>query len=181
MTAPTTTETPALPFGATSAGQLLYGDLAHELAATRRVLERVPDGKSDWKPHGKSMSLGRLATHVAEVPKFALSIIENDGMDLASRDYKPSALPTTAEILALFDQGARQWQEAVAAADFAALARPWTLRRGDKVIMSQPKAALVRGMGINHLVHHRSQLGVYLRLLDVPVPGLYGPSADEAM
>jgi uncharacterized damage-inducible protein DinB len=125
------------------------------------------------------MSLGRLATHVAELPKFALSIVRDDELDFMKIGYKPTTLATTAEILTLFDEGARAWQEAVAATDFAALSRPWTLRRGEHVILSLPKAGLVRSMGISHLIHHRAQLSVYLRLLHIPVPGLYGPSADE--
>jgi uncharacterized damage-inducible protein DinB len=181
MTTSTTNEMAALPFGATSAGQLLYGDLEHELTQTRRMLERVPDGRMDWTPHGKSMSLGRLATHVAELPMFAVSIVRDDELDFVKAGYQPRTLATTAEILALFDKGAREWREAVAATDFAKLSRPWTLRRGEHVIVSLPKAVLVRTMGISHVVHHRAQLSVYLRLLDIPVPGLYGPSADEKM
>lgn len=158
-----------------------YSDIAHELASTRRILARVPDGRFDWAPHKKSMTLGRLATHLAELPRFAVVFFEGDEMDLATSGWTARTLSTTADILALFDENAAAMQAAVAAADGAALGRTWTLRNGDHVILSQQKGALIRTMGISHIVHHRGQLSVYLRLLDVPVPGLYGPSADEAM
>ena len=159
----------------------VFGDVAYELANTRRLLERVPDGKSDWKPHAKSMSLGRLASHVAELPLFALSVVAADELDFAAGGgYKPRTLPSTADLLAEFDRNAAQLREAMARLDAAALQGTWTLRAGDHVIVSGPKGVLVRSVGLNHIIHHRAQLGVYLRLLDIPVPGLYGPSADES-
>ena len=157
----------------------VFGDLAHELASTRRVLERVPDGNADWTPHAKSMTLGKLAAHVADMPRFTQVIVDQEELDFAKGTYHTPALATRDELLAHFDAGAASLQAAVATLDADALARTWTLRSGDHVILAAPKGALVRGMGINHLVHHRAQLGVYLRLLGVPVPGLYGPSADE--
>lgn len=158
---------------------MLYADLAEELAATRRTLERVPDGRSDWRPHEKSMTLGRLATHLAEQPAFAMTILGGDELDLARTGYPARTLPTTAEILALFDRDAAALQAAVVALDWPALERRWTMRMGEKVFLSGRKSALIRKAVINHLVHHRAQLGVYLRMLDVPVPSIYGPSADE--
>lgn len=162
-----------------SVGQLAFGDLAHELASTRRVLERVPDGKHDWAPHEKSMSLGQLANHVADMPQFMLAMVERDELDFKTTEYKLPTAETRADMLAHFDAGAARLANAVAVLDAEALAQTWTMRSGDHVILAKPRGALVRGMGINHLVHHRAQLGVYLRLLDIPLPALYGPSADE--
>ncbi len=172
MTAPDTLQSPSL-------AQLAYSDLGHELASTRRILERVPDGKFDFAPHGKSMTLGRLASHVADMTYFTLAIVEREGLDFAKKDYPFFVGGTQAEVLAHFDAGAAALTRAVDALDLDGFGRPWTLRNGEHVIFTQPRGVLVRGMGINHLVHHRAQLQVYLRLLEVPVPGLYGPSADE--
>ena len=172
MTAPDVTTTAAI-------ARYVFIDLDRELEATRRVLERVPDGQFDWKPHGKSMSLGQIAGHVAELPSFARMILELDEYDFASGQWKPAKPATTAEVLALFDETSAKLRAAVAAAGDESLAGTWTLRHGAHVIVTGNRAALARTMGINHILHHRSQLGVYLRLLDVPVPGLYGPSADE--
>ncbi|HEX5830661.1 MAG TPA: DinB family protein [Gemmatimonadaceae bacterium] len=158
---------------------MLYADLAQELAATRRTLERVPDGRSDWRPHEKSMTLGRLATHLAEQPAFAMTILGSDELDLARSGSSARTLPTTAEMLALFDRDAAALQDAMATLDWPSLERTWTMRMGEKVFLSDRKVALIRKAVINHLVHHRAQLGVYLRMLDVPVPSIYGPSADE--
>jgi uncharacterized damage-inducible protein DinB len=172
MTAPDAT-------AASSVARSAFIDLEHELASTRRVLERVPDGKFDWKPHDKSMSLGAIAGHVAELPNFARMILELDEYDFATGRWKPAKPATTAEVVALFDETSAALRESVAAASDESLAGTWTLRHGGHVIVSGNRAALARTMGINHILHHRSQLIVYLRLLDVPVPGLYGPSADE--
>ena len=170
MTAPTATA---------PISQIAFGDLAHELSSTRRILERVPDGRNDWAPHDKSMSLLRLASHVADLPRFALAMLDRDELDIADGSFVTPKLETRDALLAHFDEGAAALTNALNAADADALARPWTFRRGEHVILSRPRGALVRGMGINHLIHHRAQLQVYLRLLGVPVPGLYGPSADE--
>ena len=159
--------------------QLAFGDLAHELANTRRLLERVPDGNDDWRPHDRSMTLGRLASHVADMPWFTHVIVARDELDFAKGDYKQPTARTTAERLAHFDEGAAALTQGVAGLDAEALAFTWTLRSGDHVILQMPRGALIRTMGINHLVHHRAQLGVYLRLLGVAIPGFYGPSADE--
>ena len=161
-----------------SAAGILYNDLDDELAATRKTLERFPDGKGDWRPHEKSRTIGELAAHVAQLPGLGLMILQTDELDAATRPPLPQ-VNSAAEVLALFESVAGRLRQAVAAADFAALERPWTLRRGDKVFLSRPKRALMRTMLINHLIHHRAQLGVYYRLLGVPVPGIYGPTADE--
>ncbi|MBA3889004.1 MAG: DinB family protein [Gemmatimonadaceae bacterium] len=157
----------------------LYADLDLELAATRRVLERVPFEHWDWKPHPKSFSLGRLATHLAELPRFAEVIATTDEMDMAKSPMPPSQVGSNADLLARFDERAATMRSVVAAMDEDALAGHWTLRVGDTVFLDAPRSLLLRQHGISHPIHHRAQLTVYLRLLDVPVPGLYGPSADD--
>lgn len=164
--------------GDQAAADLLYDDLEGELVATRKTLERFPDGKGAWQPHEKSRPIGQLAAHVAQLAGLGIAIIETDELDAAKRPPLPQ-LNSVAELLALFDPLAARLRQAVAAADFATLERPWTLRRGDRVFMSRPKRSLMRTMMINHLIHHRAQLGVYYRLLGVPVPITYGPTADE--
>jgi len=161
--------------------QLLYDDLDTELALTRAFLQRYPDGRGDWRPHEKSMTLTRLATHVAELPNLGAAMLEADELDFAKRPYAPHLLDTAAELVAVFDTKADAARRAIGSADFAALARNWTLRQGDRVILSAPKKGLVRRLLISHLVHHRAQLGVYYRMLDVALPPSYGPSADESI
>lgn len=160
--------------------QVAFGDLEHELTTTRRVLERVPDERLSWKPHEKSWTFGKLALHLANLLFWQISILRHDEFDLASLPASSQAKPASRDqILQTFDRNAVELREALDEAGDAALMEPWTLRRGDQIIFTQPRAAVLRGMGISHLVHHRGQLGVYLRLLDVPVPATYGPSADE--
>jgi uncharacterized damage-inducible protein DinB len=162
-----------------SPNDLLFSDLPQELAATRRVLERVPEGRADWRPHSKSTSLGNLAAHLAQLPRLARTVLTTDELDWATTPFQPPTVSTNAELLALFDEHATAMQEAVAAADWAALGKRWVMRIGDHVIVNEQKGKLIRTLGITHMAHHRAQLGVYLRLLDVPVPRTYGPSADE--
>lgn len=157
----------------------LYADLDQELAATRRVLERVPFEHWDWKPHEKSFSLGRLATHLAELPHFAEVMATTDEMDMAAAPYAPSVVNSRDDLLAIFDERAATMRRTVATLDEARLAQHWRLRMGDAVFLDAPRSLLLRQHGISHPVHHRAQLIVYLRLLNVPVPGIYGPSADD--
>lgn len=160
---------------------LATGDLERELATTRRMLERVPDEHFAWKPHEKSMSLGTLAAHLANLLWWQTATLEQDEFDMAA-PQPPRTVPESREaLLREFDEKAAVLREALAQTDEAALARPWTLRRGDHIIFTQPKAAILRSFGISHMVHHRGQLSVYLRLLDVPVPPSYGPTADEGV
>ncbi len=157
-------------------------DFDHETATTRRLLERVPDGKPDWRPHPKSMPLGRLATHVAELPVWVVNTFTKDLLDVAPDGKRPTSfpvLPTTAAMLEAFDSVVAEARAALAAAPDEAFTKPWTLRWGGKAIWTKPKHEVFRVWAMHHLVHHRAQLGVYLRLLDIPVPGSYGPSADE--
>jgi uncharacterized damage-inducible protein DinB len=161
--------------------QLLFADLPNELNATRRTLARVPDGKNDWKPDEKSAPLGRLATHLAELPRLGTLVLTTDELDWAKQPYVPTALEITADRLATFDELASALQTHLAAADWDTLAKEWTMRQGDQVFMKSPKGLFIRSAGISHMTHHRAQLGVYLRLLGVPLPRIYGPSADEPM
>jgi uncharacterized damage-inducible protein DinB len=157
------------------------GDLDHELATTRRLLERVPDDRLDWAPHARSMTLGRLAMHLAELPRLQTTVLTSDSLDLDTLRARPARSATNrAELLAEFDANVAAMREQLAGADDRALAESWAMRRGERVIMTQPRAAAMRTLGISHIVHHRGQLSVYLRLLDVPLPPMYGPTADEA-
>jgi uncharacterized damage-inducible protein DinB len=157
----------------------LYADLDLELTATRRILERVPFEHWNWKPHEKSMALGQLARHLAELPHFAEQMATTDELDMAKEPYKPSVVKDREELLALFDERAARMREVVRSLDEQQLAGHWRLKMGDQVFLDAPRSLLLRQHGISHPVHHRAQLGVYLRLLNVPIPGLYGPSADE--
>jgi uncharacterized damage-inducible protein DinB len=156
----------------------LLQELEQEAATTRRVLERVPTDKLTWKPHDKSMSLGGLAQHLATVPGFICSWALDDVTDLGSIQHHPE--PTsTSEILAAHDAGLAKAKDALRQLGDAGLQKAWSAKAGGQTIMAMPKGALVRSVAMNHAFHHRGQLSVYLRLLDVPVPSIYGPSADE--
>ncbi|MCR4339692.1 MAG: DinB family protein [Gemmatimonadaceae bacterium] len=153
-----------------------------EMATTRRVLERVPADKLDWKPHQKSMTLGQLASHVAQLPSWVSNIFAVDEFDFRPPDGPAFAMAdckSGEELLALFDRSVLTARKAIAAATEAGLDTPWTLKAGLHTIFSAPRWSVFRGFGMNHMIHHRAQLSVYLRLLDVPVPVIYGPTADE--
>ena len=159
---------------------LLLPEFDHEMAVTRRVLERVPLQDADWKPHPKSMSLGELATHLAYVPTWMRVTLRGDGYEMSGDAGERHAVPrTTAELLAAFDRHTTEARQILAAASDAEMMAPWTLRAGEHVVFTQPRAGVLRGFILSHLVHHRGQMTVYLRLRDVPVPSVYGPSADE--
>lgn len=166
---------PAAP----SLKQLALGDLEQEVSTTRRVLERVPEEHLAWKPHDRSMALGSLALHLANLPYWGLSILQSDEFDIGQPLPRQEPPASRAEILAAFDERVSGVREALAAIDDAALAQPWTLRRGEQVMIRQPRVVALRTMALSHSAHHRGQLSVYLRLLGVPVPSIYGPSADE--
>lgn len=154
-----------------------FPDLDFELANTRRILERVPEDKWTWRPHEKSMTLARKATHLVEVMKVATSTVSDAKFDLAG-EARPDAA-SKEDLLRQFDAQSEALSSAVRAAQPQSWADTWQLVRGEMVLRSMPRAVALRIAGLNHLVHHRGQLSVYLRLLEVPVPGLYGPSADE--
>lgn len=155
----------------------------HETANTRRMLERVPWDRCAWRPHAKSYSMEQLARHLAHLVGWPAGILESDALDLASPAAAAMVPPqphSTADLLASFERNAAASRAAMAGATPHALGQMWTLRHGARVILSLPRAAVIRSMAMNHAVHHRAQLGVYLRLNDLPVPGMYGPSADES-
>jgi uncharacterized damage-inducible protein DinB len=156
----------------------ILAEIDQESKTTRKVLERVPGDKLSWKPHEKSMSLGRLAWHIASIPSRALMMLREGEFDLSNAG--PSAPPdSTAAIMDGFERHLAEIREYLGSIDDAALKEPFTLRRGEQVIMQTKKMGVVRAVLLNHAYHHRGQLSIYLRLLDVPVPAIYGPSADE--
>jgi uncharacterized damage-inducible protein DinB len=159
---------------------LVIGDADNELNSTRRVLERYPDGKGSWRPHAKSRTIGHLAAHVATLPGLGYSIVTTNGIDAASRPPLID-VDSAAELLALFDARRAELQSAIAEAGESILGGSWGIRAGDRLLINLPKPQALRTIFLNHMIHHRAQLGVYYRLLDVPVPGLYGPTADEPM
>ena len=159
--------------------QSMLGEFDHEFAVLRKVLERVPEGKSDFKPHGKSMSLGRLAGHLAELPVWLNMTLGTDELDFTKAEYKPYVMGARADLLALLDKNVAAARAVLAEATDQNMLSTWTLRNGATVIFTLPKVAVIRSMVLNHMVHHRGQMSVYLRLNDVPVPSIYGPSADE--
>jgi uncharacterized damage-inducible protein DinB len=160
----------------------LLAEFDQEMSNTRKILERVPENKNDYRPHEKSMTLGRLASHVGEIPGWGTMTLTTEELDIAPAD-KPSFVPhiaaTNKELLEIFDKNVAEMRAAVAKASDDDWQKPWTLLvRGHKAF-TMPKLGVMRGMVMNHLVHHRAQLGVYLRLQGVAVPGMYGPSADD--
>jgi len=159
--------------------ELLLQDFDMEMANTRRTLERIPEDKPDYKPHEKSMPMGKLARHVATLPKLGTFILTTPSLDLTTAKWPEMTFSTREKLLADFDALAAEAHAALAAASDADLAAPWKFSFGEKVISNGPRSLAFRHMFFNHLIHHRAQLGVYLRLNDVPVPGVYGPSADE--
>lgn len=156
-----------------------FADVETELATTRRLLERIPDDKLGWRPHEKSMTLGELAMHVVVLLHAQAATIEHDEFDLAG-PRPPSTPPeSTASLLDAFDRYAGALREALAGASDESLHQTWTLRAGDRTLSQSPRHSVLRHMGLSHVAHHRGQLSVYLRMLDVPLPPMYGPTADE--
>jgi uncharacterized damage-inducible protein DinB len=162
--------------------QALLPEFDHEMANSRKALERVPDGKFDWKPHQKSMSLGQLAAHIASIPSWAAMTMTTPELDVRPVNGPAMQQPqfkTRAELLSFFDKSVGEARTAITTASDETLMAPWSLLSAGKPIFKMPRIGVLRGMIMNHMIHHRGQLGVYLRLNDVPVPSLYGPSADE--
>jgi len=157
----------------------LSQELKRELALTRRLLERVPSDKFDWQPHPKSMKLGTLASHMANLVGFLQMSLQGPETDMATVQFPPSPTETD-EVLRRFDLNAENIHKALADVDDATFHDMWTMRRGEQVFMTIPRTAVARVLVLNHLIHHRGQMSVYLRLLDIPVPAIYGGSADEA-
>ena len=158
----------------------LLAELRQELDSTRKILERVPDGKNDWAPHEKSMKLGRLASHVAEIAGWLAVTVTTDVLDFAAGDYKPNIHETNAERMKFFEESSARSIEILGSTTDEDLEQSWTMRNGEVVYFTVPKKVALRTWVYSHLIHHRAQLGVYLRLLGIPVPAIYGPSADES-
>ena len=156
----------------------LLPEFDHEMATTRKLLERAPEDRFDWKPHTKSFSLGDLVTHVATLPAWGVDTLTKTEYDIAA-GQPPAPPASTTELLTTFDKNVAATRSALVGRTDEELLVMWTLMRGDKAIFSMPRVGVWRSFLLSHLIHHRGQLSVYLRLLDVPVPSIYGPSADE--
>ena len=160
--------------------EALLPEFDYEMSCTRKTLERVPN-KPDFTPHPKSMPLGKLAPHVAELAGFGLSVLETPMLDFSAGSYKPLAFESAAQLVGVFDAGAAKVRRALAAMPDEAWQENWKLIYQGHTIFEGSRFLAYRAMFLNHVVHHRAQLGVYLRLNDVPVPSIYGPSADEGV
>jgi uncharacterized damage-inducible protein DinB len=159
--------------------QTITLDFDQEMKNTRNLLERVPldDAHRDYKPHPKSMALNRLATHVAELPNWVKTVLDTDTLEMEP-GFKPQIAATTGELLAIFDKSAAEARAAIDKATDDSLPKEWSFKFAGKTMMKSPRGPLVRTC-IDHMIHHRAQLGVYLRLNDIAIPGMYGPSADD--
>ncbi len=163
-------------------GQMMLGEFDQEMQNTRKTLERCPDDKWNWKPHDKSGTVGWLAGHIATMPGWTAVTLTTDQLDYAPVDgpaYQPPKTDNRKELLAVFDKNVAEARAALSTASDQEMMKPWKLLAGGKEILTLPRVACLRGMIFNHIIHHRAQLTVYFRLLGIPVPALYGPSADE--
>lgn len=165
--------------GLTPLKDVIFTDLEREIAVTRKVLERLPAEHFHWRPHEKSMTLGRLAIHVADMPDWIRASLAADELDAANAPRPPATLKDNAELLARFDKNVTAMREAVARFDVANWERTWTMRQGAQVFVARPRPIVYRVWSLNHLIHHRGQLCLYLRLLNVPVPTVYFNTADD--
>ena len=166
----------------TAISQSLLPEFDVEIANTRKTLERVPENKPDFRPHPKSMPLARLAGHLAEIPMWATMTLEVDELDMnppGGAQQEAYVMKTRQGALDMFDEHVMKARALLASTTDETMMRTWTLKSGGHTILALPKAAILRSFVMNHMVHHRAQLGVYLRMNDVPVPSIYGPSADE--
>jgi uncharacterized damage-inducible protein DinB len=158
---------------------LLQKELEQEAETTRKMLSRVPAEKFDWQPHPKSMNLKMLAAHVAELPGWIYLTLTTTELDFENNSYRPKGVKNTEELLDFFETSLQTGRDALATADIASFTDEWVLRSGSKIHSRRTKYDVIR-MSLSQIIHHRAQLGVYLRLLDISIPGSYGPSADEA-
>ena len=152
--------------------------LETEAITTRKMLSRVSTDKFDWKPHEKSMAMRNLAIHIAELPTWITMVLNTDELDFAKSEYKQAPIQNTEELVSYFEKCLIEGRESLKKGKEADLEKPWTLRNGEQIYDVSPKRNVIR-MSISQIIHHRAQLGVYLRLLNIPIPGSYGPSADE--
>jgi uncharacterized damage-inducible protein DinB len=160
----------------------LLPEFDQEMGNTRKTLERVPEDKFTWKPHPKSFSMVALATHIADMPGWIVNAVTQESLDIAppgAPPFQPDLATSRAKLLEKFDKNVTAGRAAIAGASDEALAKSWSLLAGGRTIFTMPRIAVIRSMVMNHVIHHRAQLGVYLRLNDIPVPSIYGPSADE--
>ena len=165
-----------------SYSELILPEFDSEMANTRKVLERVPEDKLDWKPHAKSHTIGWNANHLAEIPGWVEGTLTGPSWDIAPAEgepYRSPTLTTRREILELFDRNVAAARKAIAAAKDEEMGQSWSLLRAGEPLFTMPRAAVIRGFVLNHTIHHRAILCVYYRLNDIPVPGMYGPSGDE--
>lgn len=157
---------------------LLTKELEAEALTTRKMLSRVPADKMDWQPHPRSMKMGALATHIAELPTWVTMVFNTDELDFAASPYNPPQFSNNADLMAYFEKCLAEGRTGLLESNTHLLDKTWTLRTGDMILSSSPKLDMIR-QSLSQIIHHRAQLGVYLRLLDIPIPGSYGPSADE--
>ena len=157
---------------------LFLHEMEQEAQTTRNMLERIPDDKYDWQPHPKSMTIRQLATHIAELPSWVTMVLTTDELDFATNPYQPTEINTTADLMNYAESCLTDGRSQLVPENEALLTKPWTLRDGETIYALTPKQEMIRTT-FCQVVHHRAQLGVYLRLLDIPIPGSYGPSADE--
>ena len=160
----------------------LLPEFEHEMETTRKTLERVPEDRVDWKPHSTSMAMGRLAGHIAEMAGFVASTFQSDSFDFAppgGAPMQPTTMTSRKQLLELFDKNVAAAKAAISKASDEELYRTWTLLNGGKTFFAMPRIQVLRSMILNHMIHHRGQLSVYLRMNQVPIPSIYGPSGDE--
>jgi uncharacterized damage-inducible protein DinB len=158
--------------------KILMTELENEIPVTRKMLELVPTDKYDWKPHPKSMSLRQLATHIAELPSWVSLALTTEELDFAATPYTPHPVSSTADLLSYFEKNVEGARALLPGTSEEKLNEKWVLREGDNIYVDTTKGNMIR-VSLNQIIHHRAQLGVFLRLLDIPIPGSYGPSADE--
>lgn len=159
----------------------LISEIEHEASNTKKMLERVPADKFDWRPHEKSFTLKQLSAHLANLSGWAGFVMNTPFLDFADNTLKRPEIKSTEDLLNEHENGIKESVGALKASQDEDLNESWVLKNGEHIILDMPKSAVIRSMAMNHIYHHRAQLGVYLRLLDVPVPGMYGPSADDAV
>jgi uncharacterized damage-inducible protein DinB len=160
----------------------LLPEFDHEMETTRKTLERVPEDKTNWKPHDSSMAMGRLAGHIAEMAGFAATAFKGDSFDFAppgGTPTQPTMMTSRKQLLDIFDKNVAEARAALSKASDEELMKTWTLMNGGKTFFAMPRITVLRSMILNHLIHHRGQLSVYLRMNQVPIPSIYGPSGDE--
>ena len=156
-------------------------EMTQEAVTTRRLLERVPAQHLTWKPHEKSMTMGRLATHIVEIPGWVSTVLDADGFDMGARNYTPQTAGSVSEILAIFDKNVPMVEAVIRRQTLDRLSATWRITKQGQVLLEMPRMGVIRTLLLNHLIHHRGQLSVYLRLKDVPLPSIYGPTADTPM